>query len=80
MFGFDDLDPYSRTALPLRLVANFAVGICISLGLCSLGLGGRGMGVLNGLGLLVFGISAIGLVVSAVWLVVAFLIQTFQDE
>jgi len=80
MFGFDDLDPYSRTAVPLRLVAIFAAGVGIALGLCSVGLGRGGAGSLPVVGLLVFGISAIGLVVSAVWLVVAFLIQTFQDE
>ena len=80
MFGFDDLDPYDRTAVPLRLVAIFAAGLGIALGLCSVGLGGHSSGTLAGLGLLVFGISAIGLGVSAVWLVVAFLIKTFGDE
>ena len=82
MFGFDDLDPYDRTAMPLRLVAIFAAGLGIAFGLCSVGLEGHGSGsgMLAGLGLLVFAISFIGFAVSAVWLVVAFLIKTFQGE
>ena len=80
MLGFDDLDPYSLTALPLRLVAIFAAGIGIAFGLCSVGLGGHSSGTLAGLGLLVFGISLIGFAVSVVWLIVAFLIQTFRDQ
>jgi len=79
MFGFENLDPYDRTALPLRLVTIFAVGLGISLGLCSVGLGGRGAGTLAVVGLVVFGISLIGVAVSGVWLVVAFLLKMFQD-
>lgn len=80
MFGFDDLDPYDRTSAPLRQVAIFAVGIGISLGLCSVGVGGHGLGTVEILGVLIFVISVIGFAVSVVWLVVAFLIKTFQDE